>query len=112
MGVPGELFIGGEGDVYVAELGFRAGMWPGTTAPYPNAPGGRVSIFDQRGKLKARWGGGNDPCAPGDFFAPHDIWLNAHGDIFVSEVVLSGGGNRGLVSPTCHSLQKFTRLAD
>jgi hypothetical protein len=82
-------------------------MWPGTTAPTPDATGGRVSIFDRRGELKARWGGGDDPCASGDFFAPHDIWVDSRGDIYVAEVVASAGGNRGLVSPDCHSLQKF-----
>ena len=50
-------------NVYVAELGYRAGMWPGTTAPSPDAPGGRVSVFDRDGNLLARWGGGDNPCA-------------------------------------------------
>ncbi len=104
---PCQVFIGGAGDVYVAELGFRAGMWPGTTAPSPDATGGRVSIFDRTGRLHSRWGGGTDPCAPGDFFAPHGIWVDSQGSIYVAEVVMSAGGNRGLVSPDCHSLQKF-----
>jgi DNA-binding beta-propeller fold protein YncE len=106
---PSQVFIDRNGDIYVAELGFLAGMWPGTTAPYPDAPGGRVSVFDQDGKLLARWGGGRNPCAPGDFFAPHDICLDSRGDIYVAEVVWSAGGNRGLVPADCHSLQKFTR---
>jgi len=106
---PCQVFIDPAGDVFVAELGYRAGMWPGTVAPTPDATGGRVSIFDQHGELRARWGGGHEPCAAGDFFAPHDIWVDAHGDIYVAEVVMSAGGNRGLVSPDCHSLQKFVR---
>jgi DNA-binding beta-propeller fold protein YncE len=105
---PCQVFVDGGGSVYVAELGFRAGMWPGTTAP-DGAPGGRVSIFDRQGKLRARWGGGEDPCAPGDFFAPHGIGVESRGDIYVGEVVQSGGGNRGMVPPTCHTLQKFVR---
>jgi hypothetical protein len=28
----------------------------------------------------------------------------------VAEVTMSAGGNRGLVPPTCHTLQKFIRL--
>jgi hypothetical protein len=68
-----------------------------------------VSIFNRSGELRARWGGGADPCAPGDFFAPHGIGVDSHGDIYVGEVVQSGGGNQGLVSPTCHTLQKFVR---
>ena len=106
---PCQVFIDGEENVYVAELGFRAGMWPGTAAPAPDAPGGRVSIFDRNGQLRARWGGGENPCAPGDFFAPHGIWCDSRGDIYVAEVTMSAGGNRGLVPPTCHTLQKFVR---
>ena len=108
---PCQVFIDSIGNVYVAELGFRAGMWPGTTAPTPDAPGGRLSIFEPNGKLLARWGGGENPCSPGDFFAPHSIWVDSHGDLYVGEVVMSAGGNRGLVPDTCHSLQKFVRQA-
>ena len=108
---PCQIFIDADGRIHVAELGFRAGMWPGTRAPSGDATGGRLSIFDGGGRLIARWGGGENPCAPGDFFAPHDICVDAHGDIYLAEVVMSAGGNRGLVSPDCHSLQKFTRTA-
>jgi DNA-binding beta-propeller fold protein YncE len=107
---PCQVFIDGQGDVYVAELGFRAAMWPGTSAP-GSASGGRVSIFDRDGRLRARWGGGLNPGAPGDFLAPHGIWVDGHGDIYVAEVVLSAGGNKGPGSPTCHTLQKFARRA-
>jgi DNA-binding beta-propeller fold protein YncE len=106
---PCQVFIDGAGNVYVAELGFRAGMWPGTTAPSADAPGGRLSIFDRNGVLQARWGGGRNPTAAGEFFAPHGIWVDGQGDIYVGEVVMSGGGNKGLVPPTCHALQKFIR---
>lgn len=104
---PCQVFIDAHDDVYVAELGFRAGMWPGTVAPSSDATGGRLSVFNLRGELKARWGGGETPCAAGDFFAPHDVWVDSRGDIYLSEVVMSAGGARGLVSPTCHTLQKF-----
>jgi DNA-binding beta-propeller fold protein YncE len=106
---PCQVFIDDGGKVYVAELGFRAGMWSGTTAPTPDAPGGRLSIFDRNGELQARWGGGRNPCMAGDFFAPHGICVDGHGDIYVAEVVMSGGGNCGLVPTTCHTLQKFIR---
>jgi DNA-binding beta-propeller fold protein YncE len=107
---PSQVVVDGVGNLYVAELGYRAGMWPGTTAPSPDAPGGRVSIFEPSGRLLARWGGGLNPTAPGDFFAPHDIRLDSAGDLYVGEVVWSAGANRGHVSPDCHALQKFARV--
>ena len=69
-------------------------------------------MFDAGGELLARWGGGEDPCAPGDFYAPHDVWVDSRGDLYVGEVTWSAGGNRGLVSPDCPSLQKFVRLPE
>jgi DNA-binding beta-propeller fold protein YncE len=106
---PCQVFINHEDQkVYVAELGYRAGMWPGTTAPTPDAAGGRLSIFDTDGHLLARWGGGANPCSAGDFFAPHDICLDSQGNIYVAEVTYSAGGGRGMVPPDCHSFQKFT----
>lgn len=106
---PCQVAIGRQGDIYVAELGFQAGRWPGTSPPSPDAPGGRVSIFSGQGELLARWGGGRNPCALGDFFAPHGICVDSRGDIYVAEVVMSAGGKRGLVSADCHVLQKFVR---
>jgi DNA-binding beta-propeller fold protein YncE len=107
---PCQVLVDAVGRVFVAELGFRAGMWPGTTAPTPDATGGRISVFDRDGRVLARWGGGSDPCAPGDFFAPHDLCLDSRGDLYVGEVTWSAGGNRGVVPADCHSLQKFARL--
>jgi len=96
---------------YVAELGYRAGMWPGALPPSPDAPGGRLSIFNLQGQLQSRWGGGLNPTAPGDFFAPHDIAVDSAGAIYLAEVTMSAGGNRGLVPPDSHNLQKFTPVA-
>jgi DNA-binding beta-propeller fold protein YncE len=107
---PCQVFIDRDGWVYVAELGFRAGRWPGTGAAPEGATGGRVSVFDADGRLQACWGGGDTPCAPGDFFAPHGIWVDGRGDVYVAEVALSGGGREGVVPPTCHTLQKFVRV--
>src|SRR5262249_55746729 len=107
---PCQVVVDASGNVYVAELGYRAGMWTGTTAPAPDATGGRVSVFDSDGRLMARWGGGSSPCAPCACFAPHDLCLGARGDVYVSEVTWSAGGNRGVVPADCHSLQKFARL--
>jgi DNA-binding beta-propeller fold protein YncE len=107
---PCQVAFDANGRLYIAELGYRSGMWPGTSPPSPDATGGRVSVFDSGGGLIARWGGGENPTAPGDFYAPHDITIDSHGDLYVSEVVWSAGAKNGLVDPTCHSLQKFTAV--
>ena len=107
---PCQVAIDPQQNVFVAELGYRAGMFPGNVPPPGNPPGGRLSIFNSRGELQARWGGGDNPCASGDFFAPHDIWIDRWGDVYLGEVTLSAGGNRGLVSRDCHTLQKFVRI--
>ena len=60
------------------------------------------------GKLQARWGGGANPCATGDFCAARHLG-RFRGDMYVAEVTLSAGGRKGLVSTTCHTLQKFVR---
>lgn len=108
---PCEVAMDDDQNVYVAELGYRAGMFPGDTPPPGATTGGRLSIFNSNGELQARFGGGDNPCAAGDFFAPHDVWVDRFGDIYVSEVTMSAGGNRGLVSPDCHTLQKFVRVS-
>jgi DNA-binding beta-propeller fold protein YncE len=105
---PCQVFLDAAGIAYVAELGYIAGMWPGTSAP-PGGSGGRVSVFDLTGKLIARWGGGANPMAAGDFFAPHGIWVDSQGSIYVGEVTWSAGGGKGMVPGDCPSLQKFTR---
>ncbi len=106
---PCQVFIDPDDRVYVAELGYRAGMFSGNQPPFPNATGGRVSIFSTDGDLLARWGGGESPCAAGDFFAPHDIWVDSRGDIYVSEVTYTAGISKGAIGTDCHTLQKFSR---
>ena len=108
---PCELVIDELGQVYVAELGFRAGMWPGTTAPSPDSTGGRLSIFDSAGKLLARIGGGERPQEAGDFFAPHDIWRDSTGSLYLSEVVWSANGRQYPPQGRYHTLQKFELIS-
>lgn len=143
---PCEVAIDAAGWVYVAELGYRTGMWPGTKPPESRslapqvtdasgalagresvppqatdfrsrserttiAPGGRLSIFDSTGKLLARWGGGERPTEAGDFFAPHDIWLDSQGSLYVSEVIRSCCGNKRPPTGDYHTLQKFEPIA-
>ena len=68
-----------------------------------------IIIFDRQGNLLDRWGGGDAPCAPGDFYAPHDIWADRFGDVYIGEVTWSAGGKKGLIPRDCCCLQKFVR---
>lgn len=109
MARPMQIVIDRHDHAYVAEVGWRAGRFTWQTPP-ADPPGARVSVFDLTGKLLCRFGGGPDPTAPGDFFAPHDLALDSRGDLYVGEVMMSAGGNRGLVDPSCHALQKLVRV--
>jgi len=102
---PDNVFLDNDDNLYVAELGWHAG----TPDPRPDETGGRVSIFSRDGALLARWGGGRTPYAAGDFIAPHDIWLDSRGNVYVGEVTISAAVARGLVTEECPSLQKFVK---
>ncbi len=107
---PCEVAIDPRGNVFVAELGFRTGLFPGDAPPPGNPPGGRLSIFDAAGRLLCRIGGGDNPCTSGDFFAPHDVWLDSRGDVYLGEVIVSAGGPDSIGARSGHPLQKLTRL--
>jgi sugar lactone lactonase YvrE len=84
---PSDIWVGDAGELFVVELGWQAGRWP-WMAPDPEAPCGRLSIYDPDGAVLARWGSGN-PLAPDGFYAPHDIWVDRAGALYVAEVTLS-----------------------
>jgi sugar lactone lactonase YvrE len=107
---PMQLALDANDRLWVAELGWRAGLWPWQAPAVDARPSACVSLFERSGRLIDRWGVGEEPTAPGGFFAPHDLCLDSGGSFYVGEVVRSAGGNRGLVSPDCHCLQKFVRL--
>ena len=104
---PTNIAIDAEGCVYVSELWWRVGQRSFTHGEITTDRPGRVSVYDPTGIVLARWGG-PDRCAPGNFVAPHDICVDAHGDIYVVEVTHTFAGRAGLVPPDCHTVQKFT----
>ncbi len=108
---PCQVVLDKHDNVYVAELGYKAGMWAGTSAPSPDATGGRVSIYNREHQLLERFGGGEHPTEPGDFYAPHDIWLDSRGDFYLAEVVRSAARHVRPAVGDYHTLQKFVRLA-
>jgi len=71
--------------------------------------GGRVSVFDRAGELQARWGGGDDPSSPADFYAPHDIWVDGDGNVYVAEVKVAAAASVGDDTSDLPTLRKFVR---
>ena len=68
----------------------------------------RVSMFSLEGETLGRFGVPGD--APGQFRDhPHGLCVDSHGDVYVAEVAMSGGGRTGLVPASCHTFQKFVR---
>lgn len=106
---PCEVFVGRDDQVYVAELGARAGLFPWMTRA-ADAIGSRVSIFDRDGRLLTRWGRGDDPRSPLDFYTAHDIWVDSQGSIYVGEVTLSAPKDGDYDPKTFPTLRKFIRV--
>ncbi|MCZ6680809.1 MAG: peptidyl-alpha-hydroxyglycine alpha-amidating lyase family protein [Candidatus Poribacteria bacterium] len=65
---PTDLFLDSAGRFYVAELQHR------------------VSILNHDGEILARMGG-DESRAPGQFVAPHAVWTDSKGDLYVGEVL-------------------------
>jgi sugar lactone lactonase YvrE len=101
---PSTLFVDDRGNVFVGEMGYnRASMYddgviPGGRVLYP-----RVTIRTPDGKILSSWGG-TEKCAPGNFWAPHSICVDSHGDLYVGEVTKTTGA-----PPGCHPIQKFVK---
>jgi DNA-binding beta-propeller fold protein YncE len=115
---PDDVFVTEDDIAYVAELGMRAGIVAGMDPATPTSPLSRVTIRDLDGRmlttLGADSGPDTDPCAPGNFFAAHGIWVDRHGSVYVGEVINArrrdgGPGDPGWVPIDCHALQIFHR---
>jgi DNA-binding beta-propeller fold protein YncE len=97
-----------KGKVYVADRannriqiftpeGKYLDMWPGFLQPckiyvdqddimYVAELGARVTILDLDGNILCRWGGERSH-EPGEFWAPHGLWVDSQGDVYVAEVL-------------------------
>jgi DNA-binding beta-propeller fold protein YncE len=65
---PCDIYFDKRGRVYIAELTHR------------------VSILNKRGEVLARIGGERS-FAPGQFVAPHCVWKDSHGALYIGEVL-------------------------
>ena len=105
---PTQVVIDG-GLLYVSELGWRTGQRSFRNGPIARDLHARVSILDERGAVLARLGG-DDPCAPGSFCAPHGLAVDPNGDLYIAEVTMTIGVKPGLVPADCHTFQKLARV--
>ena len=99
------------GRVFVAELGYRAGMFPGNLPPSPDATGGRVSIFSTDGRTAGPLGRRRQSLRAGRFFRPARHLGRLRAATFTSaKSTTPPASSRGLVGPDSHTLQKFIRV--
>ena len=107
---PDDLYIDKDENLFVAELGFKVAHMPnnlGAAIP-PHEPASSVAVLSLDGEIQQRFGGHG--LEPGNFYAPHGIWADSRGDLYVSEGNYSAGGKQGLIPLDGHVLQKFVRL--
>jgi DNA-binding beta-propeller fold protein YncE len=77
---PDHFFVAPDGTVFLTEIRTHS-----------------LNIYSPDGQKLSGWGG-RPSQEPGQFFAPHGVWVDRHGDLYVSEVMQ---GRR---------VQKFTRV--
>lgn len=112
---PDDLFIDEQENLYIAELGWstpvptdRPHFCMMHCPPIGHEPIARVTICDLDGNIQTQFGGYN-PVLPGNFIAPHGIWADSRGDLYVGEVVKASGAVDHFAPLTCHAFQKFVR---
>ena len=111
---PDDIFIDEQDNVHVAELGFRSGVQAVphfrlmTSPPHGHDPIARVGIYDPDGAVQCRIGG-EEEVLPGNFIAPHGLWVDSRGDLYVGEVTVASGAAARLAPFTPRCFQKFTR---
>lgn len=111
---PDDIFIDKQDNIYVAELGFRSGVVPCPhyhlmlEPPAGHEPIARVGIYDPDGKTQLLIGG-EEEVLPGNFIAPHGLWADSQGDLYVGEVVIASAAADRLAPLTAQCFQKFIR---
>jgi len=105
---PQDIFIKDD-LVYVGELVYRKGDTSLRRGPILEEEPSRLSIYDLDGNVLLRWSD-PDPTKDGYFIAPHGIWLDDEGSIYMAEVTDTIGVRPGLAPPDAHTFQKFARI--
>jgi hypothetical protein len=119
---PYDIFIDDQDMLHIAEGGFHNYMMKRSEGPLPahdetmiyppegHSPIARVTVCDPEAKIHSQVGGEN-PVLPGNFVAPHGIWADKRGDLYVGEVVVNAGAVKRMAPLTPAAFQKFRRRA-
>jgi DNA-binding beta-propeller fold protein YncE len=117
---PYDIFIDDQDMMHIAEGGFHNYMMKRSEGPLPahdqtmvyppcgHSPIARVTVCDPDGTIAAQVGGEN-PVLPGNFVAPHGIWADKRGDLYVGEVVVNAGAVKRMAPLKPAAFQKFRR---
>ncbi len=112
---PTDIFMDQQERIYVAELGFVVGNMPcphfrGRFYPPPgHEPIARVTVCTPDGEIIKRIGG-HEAVLPGNFIAPHGLWVDSKGSLYVGEVTQTSGGGRHYCPEDPLSVQCFQRF--
>lgn len=106
-----------DGFIYVAQIaspvGHESWVYGRTTEPIPAA----VIVLDSAGRVEFRIGDHGNPCAAGNFLAPHGLAVDSEANLYVAEATyqaLATGtyvGDLDNLREQCHTIQKFVRMA-
>jgi len=119
---PYDIFIDDQDMMHIAEGGFHNYMMKRSEGPLPahdqtmiyppcgHSPIARVTVCDPDGEIAAQVGGEN-PVLPGNFVAPHGIWADKRGDLYVGEVVVNAGAVKRMAPLKPAAFQKFRKRA-
>jgi sugar lactone lactonase YvrE len=88
---PDDVCVDDAGNVYVAELGERAALFPFMASPWGKDRPARISVLDLDGKVQMRWG--DDPSGGISFVSPHGIAVDSHGNLYIGEVREAAGAD-------------------
>jgi DNA-binding beta-propeller fold protein YncE len=114
---PTDIFIDDQEVIHIAEIGFAMGVRSVPHfrnrfyAPPGHDPIARVTLCTPDGEIIQRIGAA-EAVLPGNFIAPHGLWADSEGSLYVGEVTQTSGGGRFYAPDNplgAHCFQKFVR---